>query len=868
MAEADNFTILNDYGNTASTVASDAMKDHNVIPAYRFQLKVNGFFDVPLKAVRPIARKYEYEPIQEGGLNDYVHIKRKPISQPYELVVERYVQTEIDDKLAVGSKMTLPLILYVGRANGQELEMTEAARWYVFTGAQVLNVEWGGLDSERAGLLTETVTIGYNMMFCLSSSSDLNDSEIPFDLREDTGTTEAFEDKINKTKMQLRTVKDSRVGKYAQKKGIIEASMKKMQEKARLWQFDENGMKSGQGPASRQNAGLTNVKDENGADITATTGLGRVEETKEVLMGKRSLWQFALQGDEGSQTATVDGNGVRHVQNATTVKDDSGNDVTTGIGRVQATKADMEDVGKAHLFEFGDTASSIMGNGKVSSQNYRQTGEDENGNAVYSGIGKEEKSKDKMLESRKLWKFDKTSKDGTGDASRLNYKTAKGTTEDETDEKASGVGYKESSKAEMEALGKQHLFEFGTSKNDVKGNGLVSARKDEKSTNDKSKITLWEFDKKATDTTNPPMDGNGKRHVQNATKGKDSRGKDTINGIGRVEIRKADMENAKKLWEITDQYTKEGNGVRSAVNAKVTTGDDGAKVTTGVGSVEDTKKDLEGKSKLWEFDGTKKDGGGKRSRQNATSSTTEDGGEETSGIGVKEISKEEMEKGANLWNYSGDFRTADAIAERIDGELRKSEMEDKAKVPEPIGKPTPNQPKARLWKFSKTSKAGKGKSSRAVRADRDELGKSDMEGKARKGYFAKLPSTGQKAEKRLWPDERSAISGGNPNPQTEPVRKWPDQSSAVQPKKGQTPASRLWPQASSAEKPKAGQKPEVRKWPDQKSAEQPQQGQSPEIRKWPDTESHAKNPNPGQSPKARLWPQVRSAQTIADFLMQ
>ncbi len=863
MADSDAYKLLNDFGNTESTVASEAMKDHNVIPAYRFQLKVNGFFDVPLKAVRPIARKYEYEPIQEGGLNDYVHIKRKPISQPYELVVERYVQTEIDDKLAVGSKMTLPLILYVGRANGQEMEMTEAARWYVFTGAQVLNVEWGGLDSERAGLLTETVTIGYNMMFCLSSSSDLNDSEIPFDLRKDTDTTEGYVDELNKTKMQLRAIKSSRVGKYAQKKGVIEKSQKDLEGQAHVWQFDEKN-KAGKGTASRQNAQLRKVKDDSGSEIDAQAGMGPLEQTKEALEGKRSLWQFALQGDAGSP-ATVEGNGVRHVQNAINTTDPDGNEVTSGLGRVQAPKTEMEAAAQKHLFAFGKDANEIMGNGVVSAQNYRQTGEDDKGNAVYSGIGKAEKSKIDMQKATKLWKFDKLSKEGTGDSSRMNHKSALGpTSEDNANpDKGTGVGYKEATKAEMEALGKQHLFEFGQTKNEVKGNGNVSARKDEKSTHDASKATMWEFDKKATDTMNPPMDGNGKRHTQNATKGKDDKGKDVINGVGRVEIRKADMEKAKKLWALTDQYTKEGNGVRSAVNAKVTTGEDGAEVTTGVGSVEDTRKDMEARSQKWEFSETSKDGNGVRSRQNATKN-----GEESSGIGRTEITKEQMEKGATLWNYSGDFRTKDAIAKRIDGELRLGEMKERAKVPEPIGKLPPNQPKARKWKFSKRSKEGKGTASRVMREDRVELPKSEMEGKAKKGFYAKRPSTGAKPEKRVWPDQRSAISGGNPNPQTEPVRKWPEQSSAVKPKKGQKAKSRVWPQASSATKPKAGQKPEVRKWPDQSSAEHPQEGQAPDMRKWPETASAAKNPNPGQTPAPRLWPQVRSAQTIADFLMQ
>ncbi len=833
----------------STTVATESMGSHNVIPGYRFQLKVNGVFDVPLKSVRPIARKYEYEPIQEGGLNDYVHIKRKPISQPYELVVERYVHTTIDDPLAVGSKMTLPLILYVGRANGNDLSMTDAARWYVFTGAQVLNVEWGALDSERAALLTETVTIGYNMMFCLSSSSDLNDSEIPYDF-------------VKKT------------NQYADMKGIQQLHRPEMEDRIRLWKVPGGTYKDPEGKTipstdSRQNATNIKTKDANGNEITATAGLGRLEPDKGTMESRKSLWQFSLNG-EGT-AATVEGNGVRHVQNAqlsrdadgNPVTDGNGNPVNTGLGRPQLSKAEMEATAANRLFRFGSDASAVVGNGVLASQNFR-TSKDENGNPTSTGIGKPELSKPDMEGRRKRWAFDKLSKDGMGDSSRMNRQKAVGT---DSQDATAGVGQKESTKAEMEKLANDHLFKFGESKNEVKGNGVVSARKDEKSKNDLSQVTMWEFDKQATDSVNPPMDGNGKRHVQNASKGKDKAGKDVINGIGRVELRKAEMEQAVKLWKLTDQYTKEGNGVRSAMNAKVTTGDGGVEISTGVGSVEEKKKDLEKRANLWKFDNQTKDGTGQRSRQNAAATTAEDGSSETSGIGRTELSKEQMEKGASLWNYSGDFRTEGAIATRPEKELRKGDMEDRASLKSPITSPAPSQPKARKWKFSKASKAGAGTASRMSRSGYTEPSKTEMTGKAKKGYYAKRPA-GQKAEARLWPDQTSAISGGNPEGKTPAPRIWPQEKSAAERgKKGKTPAPRLWPQVSSAEKPKQGQKPETRLWPEKQSAVQPKQGQEPDFRKWPETSSAAKNPNAGQQPNARLWPPTRSAQDIADFLM-
>jgi hypothetical protein len=57
-------------------------------------LRVWGIFDVPCKSIRAFTKPNEYEFIQEGGLNDYVHIRRKPVSQPFKLVVERYAGTD------------------------------------------------------------------------------------------------------------------------------------------------------------------------------------------------------------------------------------------------------------------------------------------------------------------------------------------------------------------------------------------------------------------------------------------------------------------------------------------------------------------------------------------------------------------------------------------------------------------------------------------------------------------------------------------------------------------------------------------------------------------------------------------------------
>ena len=53
----------------------------NVAPAFNFMLRVEGLFDLPCRRVHSFTKANEYEYIQEGGLNDYVHMRRKPVSQ-------------------------------------------------------------------------------------------------------------------------------------------------------------------------------------------------------------------------------------------------------------------------------------------------------------------------------------------------------------------------------------------------------------------------------------------------------------------------------------------------------------------------------------------------------------------------------------------------------------------------------------------------------------------------------------------------------------------------------------------------------------------------------------------------------------------
>ncbi len=154
----------------------------NPLVNFNFMLRVELAFDLPCKSVRAFARELEYEYIQEGGLNDYVHMRRKPITKPFTLEVERYVGVDYLDPLPLGADLVLPVMLFVARNHDQFIPGV-VARTYVFTGCTVMKKTYGDLIADQSGLLVETTTIGYREMLCVDIPwSEVGDS-IPKDIK-------------------------------------------------------------------------------------------------------------------------------------------------------------------------------------------------------------------------------------------------------------------------------------------------------------------------------------------------------------------------------------------------------------------------------------------------------------------------------------------------------------------------------------------------------------------------------------------------------------------------------------------------------------------------------------------------------------
>lgn len=138
---------------------------------FNFILHVEAIYNIPLKSVRMFQKNNKFEYIKEGGVNDYVHMKRMPITEPFTFQVERYISNSVLDPLANGAELMLPVILKVQKSD--HMEDTDCARLYVFTGCVVMGKEYGELNAERSGLATEVVTIAYKELFVLPNFAAL-----------------------------------------------------------------------------------------------------------------------------------------------------------------------------------------------------------------------------------------------------------------------------------------------------------------------------------------------------------------------------------------------------------------------------------------------------------------------------------------------------------------------------------------------------------------------------------------------------------------------------------------------------------------------------------------------------------------------
>lgn len=161
-----------DWGNIAVVNSGT-----NPVINFSFMIRVEGAFDLPCRSVKGFTKENEFDYIQEGGVNDYVHMRRKPISKPFTLQVERYVGVDYVDPLPLGAELVLPVILFV---NKYCFPTFKPVATYTFTGCTVISKTTGDLNAEASGLFVETTTIAYREMAVIKIPSQA------YDLDEDT----------------------------------------------------------------------------------------------------------------------------------------------------------------------------------------------------------------------------------------------------------------------------------------------------------------------------------------------------------------------------------------------------------------------------------------------------------------------------------------------------------------------------------------------------------------------------------------------------------------------------------------------------------------------------------------------------------
>ena len=768
------------------------MSDYSFLSNFRFVLKVDGAFDVPLKSVRAFNRENEYDYIQEGGLNDYVHMRRKPISKPYTLVVERYVPASlgINDPLTSGVELLLPLLLFVGKNTGGST--MNYSRYYAFTGAVVMSKEYGGLDAERAGMLTESITIGYNQMFCITNPVEGTDYP-------------AWEFSVNgsgniKRKHSVKGTEPEQNSKkwYKIKNNVHEID----EDKKVLWKFKEDS-KAGQGKASH--AMLPDVTESSRADFEKN----------------RKLFNFAYENNRAKYTGTYK-KSEKSAQNA------AFSDKTLGenIGIKEMTRAEMEAL--AREFKLTEDKKKT-GNGVISSKQHRaalestkkammenaslwefdeknKAGKGESARAV-SGAAKNEKTreemekaavkrefggidepvKDEFAGSSRKWEFDEKTKEGAGERNRQNAYA-----DDAAEGGVSGQGILEPGAEEMAAAANKWEFgqdKYSTDGNDVKSAAVIPGIEEPAPADLKEKAKRWQFDEKS-------KGGKGPRSRQNAEvsgSGEDAK----ATGLGVQELSKEELEAARKKWEFSDPYSKEGSGVKSrrdpagkeiskktmARMAEKWEFGEGSGDIAGNGRKSSTKRDEtrrgahEEKKRHWEFNKKSKAGAGDTSRQ-----IRED---------IIEYDRETLEKSTRRFNLDKDgTKAGTGTSSRNMTAVKEGTKSD-------------HQKKVRTWKMDKSgTKAGTGVANRKTMEGYTETDRETMEKAATHHVFATHPGGGKPAEHRRFDLDKQKTKEGTGTPSRTPPK--PPEAS----KSGLAGKSKKW--KMDGNKSKAGQGPSSR----------------------------------------------------------
>ena len=304
----------------------------NPTVGYAFALQVEAAFMLPCRSVRVFTKENDFDYYQEGGLNDYVHMLRKPITRPFTFQVERYVGVSASadfnigfvDPLTLGTDLILPVILFVNRSPapdwGDNFSFTNCARAYVFTGCTVTAKEYGELNAEQSRLLTETTTIAYRELFTINQISPSWESGGVWKFKDGDYLGEGESHKENRTSSNLS------------KQDMTDPTKNKNKGMG-LWTLNPNDPYTGSGVSHDINKNNVGSKDDQGKDIAAKD-LSKQDMMDKSKNDRAGVWTY-------NQNDPYTGSGTSHdINKSNAAHKDAGGQM---IPAKDFTKADMLD---------------------------------------------------------------------------------------------------------------------------------------------------------------------------------------------------------------------------------------------------------------------------------------------------------------------------------------------------------------------------------------------------------------------------------------------------------------------------------------------------------------------------------------------
>lgn len=131
---------------------------YDIYTNMNFTVRADGR-EIPCRSVQGMQRQREQEFIREGGQNDFVHVRPKPVSRAQILKLECLASKSNEDILPLGRILSEPLVVETkpDASSGKLVRFT-------FGGCMVVDKIYGDLRAEKGGLLEETISVAYQEM--------------------------------------------------------------------------------------------------------------------------------------------------------------------------------------------------------------------------------------------------------------------------------------------------------------------------------------------------------------------------------------------------------------------------------------------------------------------------------------------------------------------------------------------------------------------------------------------------------------------------------------------------------------------------------------------------------------------------------